>query len=596
MYEFELRVDDGIETSLARVIHVAQADDDHVPRAEAGPDRREAWGDAVTLQGGASSDPDGDPMTFVWRQVAGPRDVLLLGADTPTPSFQTPASGRFEFELRVGDGRHVSPPDRVSVLLDRPDDWVPIADPGPTREARVGEAVTLSAQASSDAPDDVAGENLTVHWAWGSGPRPPIDRPQDPREASFHSVMPGVHRLRLTVQDSRHTSAPADLVVVVDGDNTLPRPVAEEVAAQVGAVGQPVVLDASALRDADADALTARWRQVAGPWMGLDDPERTIARGTPTAAGRYTWALSLDDGRDRGPEVEVSVDVAPRQNAAPSADAGPDQTVAVGTEVIVDGGASVDPDGDGLSYAWTLLEAPVLIRVGEGPAWRFIASVPGDYVLSLVVSDGVASSEPAAVVVVAEPDPIERPDPGGDLGPVCDPESDPDEDGVDDCTEYQGDSDRDGLPDRQDPDDDGDGVPTVEEAPRGDSDGDGVPDRLDPDDDGDGVLTSIELLESDTDGDGVPDYLDPDDDGDDDPTRFEAPRGDSDRDGLADYLDPDDADGPGPPELAGSGSPADSGGCATGSRRSGPSLAGLSGLLAFALIGRRWRSRSTSPR
>ena len=70
--------------------------------------------------------------------------------------------------------------------------------------------------------------------------------------------------------------------------------------------------------------------------------------------------------------------------------------------------------------------------------------------------------------------------------------------------------DGDGTPDYQDPDDDGDGIPTSAEAFAGDTcpsctpalgdddledtDADGVPNYLDPDDDGDGVPTATELF------------------------------------------------------------------------------------------------------
>ena len=136
------------------------------------------------------------------------------------------------------------------------------------------------------------------------------------------------------------------------------------------------------------------------------------------------------------------------------------------------------------------------------------------------------------------------------------------------------DADGDGLVDALDPDDDGDGLPTILEDPDGDglpanddSDGDEVADYLDPDDDDDLVPTKIEdhdgsgsHLDDDCDGDLIPDYLDPNDDGDALDTKDEDPNGDgdptnddSDGDGLPDYLDPiddgppDDPDGDGVP-------------------------------------------------
>ncbi len=115
------------------------------------------------------------------------------------------------------------------------------------------------------------------------------------------------------------------------------------------------------------------------------------------------------------------------------------------------------------------------------------------------------------------------------------------------------DSDGDGMPDFDDPDDDDDGVPTALECIGGascmDTDTDGRPDYLDPDDDGDGVPTMVETpggVLPDTDTDGRPDYLDVDDDGDGIPTATECAGGtgcmDTDTDARPDYVDPDDDD------------------------------------------------------
>lgn len=88
-----------------------------------------------------------------------------------------------------------------------------------------------------------------------------------------------------------------------------------------------------------------------------------------------------------------------------------------------------------------------------------------------------------------------------------------------------GDSDGDGVPDGEDPDQDNDGCPNEVDAfpadPFGcaDTDGDGVPDELDPDDDGDGLLDAEERspgldgyitdpLRRDSDGDGFADAED----------------------------------------------------------------------------------------
>jgi len=80
------------------------------PKAIAGPDMTVGIGDAVTLDGSSSKDPDGEPITFKWTQIDGPT-VFLDKTDTARLSFVAPSvtsTTPLTFRLVVSDGQATS--------------------------------------------------------------------------------------------------------------------------------------------------------------------------------------------------------------------------------------------------------------------------------------------------------------------------------------------------------------------------------------------------------------------------------------------------------------------------------------------------------
>ena len=60
-------------------------------------------GDVVSIDASASSDPEGDPLSFSWTQDGGP-SVALLEAEGSTPSFLAYEAGLHSFTLALSDG------------------------------------------------------------------------------------------------------------------------------------------------------------------------------------------------------------------------------------------------------------------------------------------------------------------------------------------------------------------------------------------------------------------------------------------------------------------------------------------------------------
>ena len=89
----------------------------------------------------------------------------------------------------------------------------------------------------------------------------------------------------------------------------------------------------------------------------------------------------------------------------PIADTGLNQNATVGIALVLDGSASTDPDGDALSFQWSLTSSPIdssaQLFDADTSSPVLIADEAGTYVLELVVSDGEFLSAPSSIDILA---------------------------------------------------------------------------------------------------------------------------------------------------------------------------------------------------
>jgi hypothetical protein len=87
------------------------------PVANAGPDQLIECnrGGTVTLDGSASFDPDGEPITYAWKQVSG--TTVSLTVSSATATFTAAPPGVYEFQLTVTDTNGASASDNVVVTI-----------------------------------------------------------------------------------------------------------------------------------------------------------------------------------------------------------------------------------------------------------------------------------------------------------------------------------------------------------------------------------------------------------------------------------------------------------------------------------------------
>ena len=82
-------------------------------------------------------------------------------------------------------------------------------------------------------------------------------------------------------------------------------------------------------------------------------------------------------------------------NRPPFADAGANVTATAAAQVTLDGSASADPEGAGLTYEWTQISGPAVTLIGANTAQPyFMPAIEGGYLFQLRVNDGTYWSAP----------------------------------------------------------------------------------------------------------------------------------------------------------------------------------------------------------
>jgi hypothetical protein len=117
LYTVALTVSDGSLTSAADQVNITVATGNSPPIANAGPDQTVTIGQVVTLDGRASTDPNGDSLTSNWCVRGRPQGstATLNGANTARPTFTPDVAGSYVFCLTVNDGQSGSASDSVVV-------------------------------------------------------------------------------------------------------------------------------------------------------------------------------------------------------------------------------------------------------------------------------------------------------------------------------------------------------------------------------------------------------------------------------------------------------------------------------------------------
>lgn len=358
-YRVILTVTDNSGTSCQNTIDDLIVRVNNPPVAEAGTDKRGCVDEAIPFDGSASYDPDGEIRRYIWD----------FGDGSPTVESVSPAHvyaspGTYTATLTVYDNSGTtcnSDTDKIVVVINE----MPIAEAGEDIHT-CNTTVTFDGSRSVD-PD---GGKLSYHWDFGdgytgSGPRPTHTYRQ-----------PGVYPVTLTVTDDSGTRCNNNfdnLTVFINQP-----PIADAGEDQVVCLTDIVAFNGSKSVDPDDGVLNYVWDFGDGspPKSGVVSPIHQYQKG-----GIYTVTLTVTD--DSGVACNTSIDKVTVQVAeAPSADAGPDQTVCANTQVKFDGSKSRDLDGQVNAFYWDFGDG----NTGGGMNPTHVYNRAGIYTVTLTIT------------------------------------------------------------------------------------------------------------------------------------------------------------------------------------------------------------------
>lgn len=361
-FVFRLTVSDPRGLSDSDEVGISVLAPNQAPLAVVGQDPEVETLALVTLDGSASSDPDGDPLSYLWTQVAGPT-VSLTGADTATAQFQAPTqAATLEFDLQVTDTLGATDTDRVVVNVVLPNQ-PPVANAGTDQTANTQSLVQLNGGQSLD-PD---GDILVFRWIQVAGS--PVSLVNSSGITPQFTAPPSSGLLEFELEVSDPAGAVDTDRVLVNVIAVNQPPVANAGPDQTVPTSSTVTLNGGSSFDPEGGSLQYNWVQVSGiePVFLSDPSVSNPSFDAPLSDDTLSFELTVTDPGGLQATDAVTIVVSSGQvisppidpvNSPPQANAGLDQKRTSSSTVTLNGGDSFDPDSDPLTILWTQTGGP----------------------------------------------------------------------------------------------------------------------------------------------------------------------------------------------------------------------------------------------
>lgn len=425
-YQYRLSVVDDrsgfTDDTLTIVVTSGAAVPNEPPVAKAGADIAiKLPVSKADLNGSQSSDPEGQPLSFSWTKISGPADFKIVSPNSSTTEINTLVEGAYTFRLRVTDSKGLFSEDDIIVKVNPAANGAPVAKAG-TDITIILPVSTVNLDGSKSS--DPEGQISSYEWTVVSGPNQPNIAAASSSTTQVTGLAEGSYIFRLKVTDNKGLFSEDDVTVRVSlPPNVLP----------VSKAGNDITitlptnrarLDGTASSDGDGNIVSYQWTKITGPAQFIiANSNSSVTDITNLIEGSYVFRLRVTDNRGGISDDNITVKVNPAPpppNAAPVAQAGSDKTIALPTSsVTLNAGASVDPDGNIVAYAWSYVSGPAnyTITSQNATVTTVTGLEEGVYAFRLEVKDNDGAKNADTVLVKVNAATIPPPTPN--LAPVA---------------------------------------------------------------------------------------------------------------------------------------------------------------------------------
>jgi hypothetical protein len=216
--------------------------------------------------------------------------------------------------------------------------------------------------------------------------------------ASF--TVDGIYTLRLTADDGE-LSAFDEVTITV---NPVPNqaPTVNAGTDQTITLPNDAILDGTVTDDGLPGPFSTTWSVSSGPGaVTFIDDTAVDTTASFSADGTYVLRLTADDGALSSFD-ELTITVNPAPNQAPTVDAGPDQTITLPNDAVLDGTVTDDGLPGPFNTTWSVSSGPGEVTFADDTAVDTTASfsVDGMYTLRLTADDGELTAFDEVIITV----------------------------------------------------------------------------------------------------------------------------------------------------------------------------------------------------